>query len=270
MDVKLTFIWHDCFVISLPGATLITDYWIEAPSAEWQDNASPALLDSLPVGLPLYILVSHHHKDHFNRNIFAWAARFPNVRYIISRDTEKSVRYLLRENSTYHGPLRVDADRVTVLTPGDTYTDDVLKIKAFGSTDTGNSYLVECAGRTIFHAGDLNAWIWKDESTEEEVAEAIGAFESIVESIASEHPEIDVAMFPVDSRIGTDWWEGAALFVRMIYVKYFIPMHFCLAVTPDALEQRIAQAVDFDLYRNPVHGSYIALTRPLQEVTLHV
>ena len=38
-----------------------------------------------------------------------------------------------------------------------------VKIKAFGSTDIGISFLVSVDGVDIFHAGDLNWWHWWDE-----------------------------------------------------------------------------------------------------------
>ena len=44
--------------------------------------------------------------------------------------------------------------------PGD------IKVKAYGSTDAGVSFLVTTSGgRKIFHAGDLNDWHWQDDSS---------------------------------------------------------------------------------------------------------
>ncbi len=36
----------------------------------------------------------------------------------------------------------------------------------------------------------------------------------------------DVAMFPVDSRIGKDYMRGAEQFVERIKIAIFVPMHF--------------------------------------------
>ena len=61
----------------------------------------------------------------------------------------------------------MDPSSVIAMSDFDHYEDEIISVNTFPSTDIGNSYAVTIAGRTIFHAGDLNAWIWKDESTEE-------------------------------------------------------------------------------------------------------
>ena len=39
-------------------------------------------------------------------------------------------------------------------------------------------------------------------------------------------PSVDVAMFPVDNRIGKDYMRGAEQFVERIKTAIFVPMHF--------------------------------------------
>lgn len=267
MDVNITYIWHDCFIITLPNCVVITDFWKEE-AGSWMQCDFPDFLHDIDSDTPLNIFVSHHHKDHFNRKIFLWAEKFRNIRYIISKDTAKSVNYLLREGGTYSGSYHINPDNVTVLSPGETFSDDNISTTAFRSTDIGNSYLIECSGIKIFHAGDLNAWLWKDESTSSEIAAALNEFNSILADIRKATPSLDIAFFPVDSRIGTDWWEGAYIFVHTIKVNYFIPMHFCIAGTPEELGERIAQGTDFNLFKNPDYGKYIALTKPGENVNL--
>ena len=274
--VSIKFIWHDCFLIQTPHMAAVFDYWKESDDGEPRPVGEfPTFLDSIPSGLPLYVFVSHHHKDHFVRSVFSWEKLHPDIRFIISNDTRKAVRFMLREDGTYAG-FRPTLSKVTVLSPGEEYSDEIMGVKAFPSTDIGNSYLLRLdSGMTLFHAGDLNAWIWKDESTEDEVAAATKAFSDILEKIASEAPVIDVAMFPVDSRIGSEWWRGAAMFVRRIDVGRFIPMHFCLADTLEERNKRFADAVRFDLYANRSRGEYISLQKPgatlcIGEKSIHV
>ena len=268
MEIKIQYIWHDCFVVYLPEMTLVTDYWMDASSTGAQPEDFPRFLDEIPQDKPLYVLVSHHHKDHFARSIFRWESRFPLIHFIISADTAKSISYMLKPGSTYKGIYKPGPGKVTVLKPGESFSAGGLRILAFPSTDTGNSYLIEVQDKKIFHAGDLNAWIWKDESTRAEVAAAIRDYKLILERIKEVTEEIDVAFFPVDSRIGTDWCEGAAIFVRVFKVEYFIPMHFTLATPGHTILDRIADAVSFDNYRNPSRGRYLPLTVPCQSVTL--
>ena len=38
-----------------------------------------------------------------------------------------------------------------------------VKIRAFKSTDEGVAFLIETEGKRIYHAGDLNNWVWAGE-----------------------------------------------------------------------------------------------------------
>lgn len=262
MESTLTYLWHDCFVYRGRSCMIIFDYWHDCVDRLCGNTLSLSDMLQTAGDLPVYVLVSHHHKDHYNRRIFSLASALPDVRFIISKDTARAANYLLKEGSTYAGPLKVDRDRVAVLREGDVYEDSNIKVSAFGSTDIGNSYVVQADGLTLFHAGDLNAWIWKEESTEAEVATAISEFEEKVRAIQASFPRIDYAMFPVDARIGRDWWEGAWRFVRMIDVGNFIPMHFCLYEDEEERVRYIRCATAFALYANPERGKYVSMTIP--------
>lgn len=259
--ITLKFIWHDCFVLETPAFAAVFDFWKDGRRSA-ASGEPPAFLSSIPEDKPLYVLVSHHHKDHFHRSIFNWEQVHPEIRFIISKDTERAARFMFREKTVYNG-FKPSTEKVTVLRPGESFSDSLLTVDAFGSTDTGNSYLLTDAnGMTAFHAGDLNAWIWKDESSEKEIEEAENAYLSIVKKIAERSSSIDFAMFPVDSRIGTDYWTGAYHFVRIIDVARFFPMHFCLADDEDQLRQRMADACLFPVYANHSRGEYITLQHP--------
>ncbi len=257
------YIFHDCFTVETSEAYLVFDYWTD-PTVE--KNEIPGFLRQADRSKPLYVIVSHHHKDHFNRTIFDWTLHHPDIHFILSRDAARMCRHILSPTSVYRG-VKPSPERVAILSPGDTFEAPGLSLKAFASTDIGNSYLAISAGKSIFHAGDLNAWIWKDESTPEEISEAIGRFENIVSSISAfiGDSAIDAAMFPVDSRIGTDYFTGARIFCRRIFTRHFFPMHFGLGNKTE--QQKYQQdAIRFDLYADPdciARGTeYIALVSP--------
>lgn len=256
---ELTYIHHDCFLLRTKELGIVFDYWFDPT-----DTASdvPPFVRDFPKDLPLYVLVSHFHKDHFNKAIFRWAEVHPDIHYVISRDVARQVRYMLNPLSRYAG-AKVAPEIVTVMSKLEIYTDSLLTIQTFGSTDIGNSYAITIKSQNlkVFHAGDLNCWAWRDESTPEEVASAERAFRSEMRPIADAFPEFDVAMFPVDSRIGTGYDQGAAIFTRMVNVKRFFPMHFTLADDAEMLEQRRRDAVAFKRYA-PDRGEFIGLTEP--------
>ena len=135
----------------------------------------------------LYVISSHFHPDHFNR--------------------------ATREDATY-------------INKGDVYEDPNIRIEAFGSTDVGVSFLIDLQGVRLFHAGDLNNWHWSEESTPQEIRKAEGDFLAEVKCLQQTAPSVDVAMFPVDNRIGKDYMRGAEQFVERIKTTIFVPMHF--------------------------------------------
>ena len=187
----------------------------------------------------LYILASHFHPDHFHPEVLKWKEQKPDIKYIFSKDILKR--------------RRAKADDAIYLKKGDAYQDELLTIKAFGSTDVGISFLIETEGRRIFHAGDLNNWQWKDESTPQEVAEAEGNYLKELDIIAKETSVMDLVMFPVDPRLGTDFMRGAQQFIDRIKTSVFVPMHFW---------ERPAEVMAFGPYAESKGCRYIVLSVP--------
>ena len=126
-----------------------------------------------------------------------------------------------------------------------------VKVKAFQSTDLGVAFLVEAYGLSIFHAGDLNLWHWRQESTLREIEAAEAAFYEATEPIRREH--IDVAMFPVDPRQGMMYDAGANHFVLTMKPRVFIPMHW---------QERPEVAIDFARRSRTPQTEVLALTKP--------
>ncbi|MDE6007536.1 MAG: MBL fold metallo-hydrolase [Muribaculaceae bacterium] len=251
---EVTYLWHDGFSVHKSGCTLVFDYWRAGGNA-----------GAFHIKGPLYVFISHFHKDHYDPAVVEWASRREGVRYIVSRDVWLRMRHIMSPTSIYNGP-RVHPGQVICLTPGQSFADEHIRVSAFPSTDVGNSYVVQIGGDTIFHAGDLNAWIWKDESTEQEIEKSLSDFNGCLDKIQEAgFSKFDYAFFPVDSRIGSDYFMGARIFVRRFKVSRFFPMHFALG---DEAERNIrrADAIRFDNYRNPDFGEYFALTDPGQSV----
>lgn len=255
--MRLIYVWHDCFVLETESCGTVFDFWKDPAAGEGE---KPLFLRDRDPEKPLYVLVSHHHKDHFTREIFEWEKDFPDIRYVISKDVARWSRHILSATSVWSGH-KPDAGMVTVLRPGESFDDGRVGVRAFGSTDTGNSYLMEVEGRRVFHAGDLNAWIWRDESTDAEVDAALKSYSSILDSIALAAPEIDLAMFPVDSRIGSGYYTGAKMFLERIRTACFFPMHFGLG-TPGEQARHRMDAARTELYSNPLGGETICLQAP--------
>ena len=113
------------------------------------------------------------------------------------------------------------------------------------------AFLVRAYGISIFHAGDLNLWHWRQESTLREIEAAENAYYEAIEPLKGEH--IDVAMFPVDPRQGLMYDAGANHFILTMKPRVFIPMHF---------QDRPEVAVDFARRARTPQTEVLALTRP--------
>ncbi|MDE7351414.1 MAG: MBL fold metallo-hydrolase, partial [Muribaculaceae bacterium] len=244
--IKTIYIYHDCFVVKTAKAVLIFDFWKDP----YQHGPLPNPLMEVDREIPIYVFVSHGHKDHYNPAIFGWAKYFPNIRYIVSRDVRKRINHIITPESSYKGD-KVESTKITALSDHDSYKDNLIGVRSFPSTDTGNSYAVTIGGRTIFHAGDLNAWIWKDESTEEEIREALDRFNAIIAIIAASYEKFDICFFPVDSRIGTDYFTGAKIFLNRFKIENFFPMHYELGEDPTSIARLHRDAAAFDSYASP-------------------
>lgn len=105
----------------------------------------------------------------------------------------------------------------------------------------------------MFHAGDLNNWHWKDESTPQEVAKAEGDYLHELTTLAQTVQHLHLAMFPVDPRIGTDFMRGAEQFIDKIKTDVLVPMHFW---------ERPAEIMAFGPYAESKGCRYILLSIP--------
>lgn len=236
MDVH--FIFHSGFAVVTDQANLIFDCWKDPA------EVVPSVLSN---NLPTYFFASHRHPDHFSTDIFQYANQSAEVFYILSSDIKRS---LCRKGQQIQIP-----SNTVFLRCGETYKDSLLdEVRATPSTDVGISYCLRIGNTSIFHAGDLNYWHWRDESTPQEIKKAYGDFMAALRTIKEAgYAKFNLAMFPVDSRIGTDYSEGARIFLHTFDIDNFFPMHF----TEDP-----QSAIKFDLYRNPTYGKCFGLITP--------
>ena len=205
MDRKLTVTYyhHSGFSVAMDDVLLVFDYWTGEHGELPEDKR--ITVDFLKQFRQVYVFISHEHPDHLDPVVFTWRSEAP-VTYIVSADM----------------PVGTRGKRMA---PGDNLTlSPEVSVKAFDSTDLGVSFLVDIQGVHVFHAGDLNFWHWREESTVKEIEEADDAFRQAVEPIARE--KIDLDFFPVDARQGLMYDAGANYFIMCVKPRLLIPMHF--------------------------------------------
>ena len=133
--MQITYIHHSGFLVETDRFYYVFDY-------ESGD------LPEMDPEKPVFVLSSHSHGDHYNPEVFSKLAGMRHVRAILSDDIVP--------------PAGVDTLSVS---PGKTYSlHPGLTLHTFHSTDLGVAFLVEDGENLIYHAGDLNDWVWEEES----------------------------------------------------------------------------------------------------------
>ena len=216
--MKLTYIFHSGFKLETEKYILIFDYWMDP------GNVLESVLQSKK---PLYVFSSHFHEDHFTREVFEWRKQRENITYILSKDILRHRRASKEEADAW-------------LAKGASWSDQLVSVKALGSTDSGVSWIVETEDKRIFHAGDLNNWYARF------LSEAVPGqtiyseeFDEDIDPIAHEKQYLgelkdickvtdsfDLVMFPIDGRIGNGYTLGGRQFIERFKVGMFVPMHF--------------------------------------------
>ena len=233
-SVTITYLHHSGFTAVVANTLLVFDYWEgekgELPEA-WRLTS-----EKLEKYDRVYVFISHTHPDHMDPKVFSFKCSRP-ITYIVS----------------YDAPIGTRGRRIA---PGDVLElDSLVTVRAFGSTDLGVSFLVEADGVRLFHAGDLNLWHWRQESTLKQIEAAEHAFEEALSPLIGQ--TVDVAMFPVDPRQGPMFDAGANQFILSVKPKLMIPMHF---------QGRGEVAIDFARRARSKLTEVLALTRPGESV----
>ena len=202
--MRVTFLAHDGFFIELDTLCLLFDWWKEP---------IPPLPDK-----PLLVFVSHHHEDHFNPEVFTLADHKADIQFLLGSDLRLTPHNLEKwrlSPETAAKCRRCGKHDVWEPLPGVT-------VETFPSTDEGVAWMVTAEGRTIFHAGDLNWWHWAEEDDAWNRNMAAN-FKRYTKPLRDRRA--DLAMLPLDPRLGKDGYLGPQYFLGLMDIRHFLPMH---------------------------------------------
>lgn len=91
--MQLIYLYHSGFALLFDRMTVVFDFY--------EDSLGPTSgclhSDLLRRPVPLYVLASHFHADHFNPHIFSWREQKADVRYILSKDIWRHRRSCCRD-----------------------------------------------------------------------------------------------------------------------------------------------------------------------------
>lgn len=201
--MKVTFIHHSAFLVEMKQAYLLFDY-------------TEGHMPELEPDKELLVFASHRHGDHFSPVIFDFIKMHRRVRYILSDDIWK--KRLTQEA----------LDCTEFIKPGGSLklkvgnNGEEMTVSTFKSTDEGLAFLVECGGRKLYHAGDLNDWRWSGEP--ESFNQAMEKkYKQQLELMKGLH--VNAAFLPLDPRQEENFYLGMNEFLEKVRADYIFPMH---------------------------------------------
>lgn len=198
--MNVTYIHHSCFLVETDRFYYLFDY------AEGQ-------LPAMDATKPVFVLASHGHADHYHPDVFPLLKELgmEQIRAVLSEDIAP--------------PAGINALRVF---PGEKYDlGDQQTLTAFRSTDLGVAFLIEDRQTLIYHAGDLNDWVWDEESDayNQEMTENYRRQIDLL-SETLDHRGIDAAFVVLDPRQEKDYDRGMLYFLEKISANRIFPMHY--------------------------------------------
>lgn len=198
--MQVTYIHHSCFLVETARFYYLFDY-------------EKGHLPEMDVTKPILVLSSHSHGDHYNPHIFSLLADIgmQHVRAILSDDIRVPVNMDV---------LQVSPEQQYDLGPQQ-------KLTTLRSTDLGVAFLIEDQDMRIYHAGDLNDWVWEEETdayNEQMTADYRRQIGLLSETL--NHREIDAAFVVLDPRQEKDYDRGLCFFLENLSAKQVYPMHY--------------------------------------------
>ena len=212
--MQVIFLHHSSFLVEADDKVLIFDYF------DGDKVNGYTFTGKIPEYAPetkIYMFASHSHKDHYDMDILRMADKYPNIKYIFSKDIKISPNFLKK-----HGIDPKVREKVTFVSPERKYKVDDLNIKTLRSTDAGVAFYVETNGATFYHAGDLNNWIW-DGAGELTNGVQERNFKFQIRQLAG--LPINVAFVPMDPRQGMYTYSGFDFFMKETEAEIVFPMH---------------------------------------------
>lgn len=204
--MKITYIFHSSFCVEFENEkiVLIFDYY--------KGDLPEFAKDSL-----IFMFASHKHYDHYTRKIFDLADQYDHMTFVLPKEMRMTEKYMNRWNVP-----ESSRSKIKYVNWDEECNFSELTIKTMKSTDAGVAYIVECAGKTIYHAGDLNWWWWNG-NTEAENTDMTKRFQLEMEKIKG--MTFDVAFLPLDGRQEDKFYLGFDYFMKNCSVKIAFPMH---------------------------------------------
>lgn len=198
--MKVTYIHHSCFLVETGRFYYLFDYY-------------KGSLPEMNKKKPIFVLSSHGHSDHYNPRIFS----------VLKELGMEKIAAILSDD------IKAPEDiAVLSVSPGKEYDiGSSQKLTTFRSTDMGVAFLIEDEDKLIYHSGDLNDWVW-DEESDSYNAKMTEDYRGEIMLLSKKlcGRELDLSFVVLDPRQEKDYMRGLLFFLENIPVKKVYPMHY--------------------------------------------
>ena len=211
MNVRLTYVHHNSFVLECAGRALLFDL----PSPEHLPAGARQVMERAISGRDLFVFASHGHADHFDPDTPNLVSSAASAAFIYADDIPD-----MYEEATPPGALVVE--------PDERYSFHGLDIRTFLSNDLGVAFFVALPTPEgllrVWHGGDLACWDWPEAAPQERTftREFFGASLDRLEQ-ALDGQTLHVAFQDTDQRL--PGLAGGPLFLQRLRPVVFAPMH---------------------------------------------
>lgn len=208
--MKVTYIDHSGFLLEMSDVCFLFDYY---------RGKIPAIgKSSLPV-----VFVSHRHEDHYNPAVFELVKQYPDVQFVLSKDIRTKWKISEYKEKGIDLTEHIVTAEKNASWSMKLLNGKNLEIETLKSTDEGVAFLLTYDDKTVYHAGDLNLWVWEGESKQYNNNMKASYFREL-EKLKGR--KIDVAFVPLDPRLLANNDKGLEAFMEYTESRYVFPMHF--------------------------------------------
>lgn len=222
--MKVTYINHSGFLVETARCYYLFDYYRGA-------------LPPLSADKPVLVLASHSHGDHYNPEVFS----------LLQEAGCQKCHAILSDDIPIHTvPAGTD---YRLVSPGqECELPNGARLTAYLSTDQGVAFLIEEEDGIIYHAGDLNDWVWEgEEPAYNERMTRI--YRKQIDAMAHRlgNRAIDIAFVVLDPRQEQAYARGMLYFLSRLRTHAVYPMHYW--EKPQIIRQFLTE---YPQYRNRI------------------
>ncbi|MBI4404765.1 MAG: MBL fold metallo-hydrolase [Deltaproteobacteria bacterium] len=197
-DSTIWHLSHSAEAMKIDGCFFVFDYFL--PPRSPAKRLSQGFIDPHEIkNERVFVLVSHHHPDHFHASVFEWKNVISDIQFVVSSDVQQVPAF------------------VTKIKPAESLTTTNFVVKTYPSADEGVAFSIFLGKRHIYFSGDHAFWNWSGNPDSL-------YFDRILSRMDISKP-VDIAFHVCDARLAGLGYGGIKQFAKKVRPKVLVPIH---------------------------------------------